>query len=374
MPRILIAGSGRLATAIQRELAARNASPAKVEPRGFEFDAGELGAAGALILAADDDAGNVDLALRARRMDAALPILVRLFDGALADYLARTVAGITVISMSAVAAPVFADAARKALAAAPAQPAKLAPVRRRGRFRVDPVLAGALGALFLLVFPSAAFFAHALDLRYLDALYFVWTTVMTVGYGDIALKDASDGAKLYGMALMLGGAAFIAVLFALFSDFVLARRLDVLRGRVAERGAGHVIIAGAGNIGFRVCGLLADSARRLVVIERSTPNRNAERLAASGLHVISADATSEDTLELAALRSAALVMALTDSDAVNLQLALQARAHGVPAIMRAESAELSSHVAARGDAVSYSPYAAAAAQFADTVLSAARRG
>ena len=49
----------------------------------------------------------------------------------------------------------------------------------------------------------------------MDALYFVWTTVMTVGYGDIALKDASDGVKLYGMALMLAGAAFIAILFAL---------------------------------------------------------------------------------------------------------------------------------------------------------------
>ena len=89
--------------------------------------------------------------------------------------------------------------------------------------RVDPILVGALACLFLIVFPSAAFFSNALGIRYMDALYFVWTTVMTVGYGDFSLKDASDGAKLFGMALMLTGPAFIAVLFAILSDWVRCR-------------------------------------------------------------------------------------------------------------------------------------------------------
>lgn len=368
MPRILIAGGGALAAGIERELRARGADTGRLEPGAFELDAGDLAGAQALVLAGDDDTGNVDTALRARRLDASLPLVVRLFDPALATYLGQTLENVRILSMSAIAAPVFADAARQALDTASHSRANAPQLVRRKAFKVDPVLGRALLLLFVLVFPSAAFFAHALDLRYMDALYFVWTTVMTVGYGDIALKDASDGVKLYGMALMLAGAAFIAILFALLSDWVLSRRLDLLRGRTQERGSGHIIIAGAGNIGYRVCGLLRGASRRLVVIERDARNRNASALAALGHHVIIADGTSDETLHLAGLPSAAMVLALTDSDAVNLHIALRAKACGVPVVMRADSPELSAHVAARGDAVAYSPMAAATADFAAAAL------
>jgi voltage-gated potassium channel Kch len=225
--------------------------------------------------------------------------------------------------------------------------------------------------LFLLVFPSAAYFSHALDLRYLDALYFVWTTVMTVGYGDVALKHASDAAKLYGMVLMLAGASFIAVLFALLSDWVLGRRLQILRGRTSERGRGHVIVVGAGNIGFRVVGLLKNDVHRLVIVERAAETRNVQQLVADGHHVIMADATAEETMLLAGLPRAALVLALSDSDAVNIQVALKARACGVPVIMRADSGELAEHMAERGDAIAFSPLAAATKAFVKATLDAA---
>lgn len=45
-------------------------------------------------------------------------------------------------------------------------------MQQRG-YRMDRILVGALLCLFLLVFPSALVFSHALDLRYMDALYFV---------------------------------------------------------------------------------------------------------------------------------------------------------------------------------------------------------
>jgi voltage-gated potassium channel Kch len=78
-------------------------------------------------------------------------------------------------------------------------------------------------------------------------------------------------------------------------------------------------------------------------------------------------------LALAGLERAALVMALTDADAVNLRIALLARAHGVPVILRILSPELSAHVTARGDGIAYSPVAAAAGEFARAALAAAAR-
>jgi len=373
---ILIAGGGALPAAIERSLAEAHGVTAHLhsDARAVVLDAAQLEGAAALVLAADDDSGNIDFALLARRLRPGLPIVARVFDAGLASYLRETVPGIDVLSVSGVAAPVFAEAARRAIAGRPAPAAAtLSPLRARRRFRVDPILLGALFALFLLVFPSALIFSHGLDLRYMDALYFVWTTVMTVGYGDIALKDASDGLKLFGMALMLSGAAFIAVLFAILSDWVMSRRFDILRGRTRERGSGHVVIAGAGNVGFRTAALLAGDALRLVIIDREQNSSNVAALAGAGHHVIIGDAASEEMLALAGLERAALVMALTDADAVNLRIALLARAHGVPVILRILSPELSAHVTARGDGIAYSPVAAAAGEFARAALAAAAR-
>jgi hypothetical protein len=99
------------------------------------------------VLASDDDGGNVSLALRAHYLEPGLPIVVRIFDAALANYLTHTLEGIRVLSMSGVTAPAFVEAAAKvAASAAPSASMPLLMPReiRRRRFRVDPVLVAAL--------------------------------------------------------------------------------------------------------------------------------------------------------------------------------------------------------------------------------------
>ena len=365
--KILIAGSGPLATAIVENLRSTGIA-------GDRYDGEHLEEAAVLVLAADSDSANVDLALQTRRKHAELPLVVRLFDAGLAAYLTETIAGVTILSMSKVAAPVFADAARRVLGAPSsrlARPRRPSTIVRR-RWKADRVLIFALVSLFLLVFPSALVFSRALNLRYIDGLYFVWTTVMTVGYGDIALKDSHDSIKIFGMVLMLAGASFIAVLFALLSDFVMSRRLDMLRGRTRVRGHGHVLLVGAGNLGFRIAELLAPDGGHLVILERNPESRNAAALRASGRHTIIADATNEEMLELAGLDTAGVVLAVTDVDAVNLQIALHARERGVPVIIRVISPELATHVSQRGEWVAFTPVLAAAEAFALAAVAAAR--
>jgi voltage-gated potassium channel Kch len=369
---ILVCGDNALGASVEESLRAQGAATHRLRCRSFELQPSDVAGAAALVLAGDGDGDNVSLALRARHFEPALPIVVRIFDSALVHYLDQTLPGVRVLSLSGVAAPLFANAAREVLASPGTRAPDGPPLLSRRRYRVDKTLIIALLSLFALVFPSAAYYSHELNLRYLDALYFVWTTVMTVGYGDIALKDASDAAKLYGMLLMLGGASFIAVLFALLSDWVLSRRLEVLQGRTPERGEGHIIMVGAGNVGYRVAGLLRGTGRRLVVIERDGERLRARELAAAGDHVIVADATAEETLAIAALPRAAIVLALTDSDAVNLQVALLARRCGVPVVLRADSPELAEHMRARGDAIAISPLTPATQAFVSAALEAAR--
>ena len=373
---ILLVGAARLATSIAARLEAGGARVERLAALDVSdrASAARLGGASVLVLASDDDAGNVDVALAARGVRPDLPLVVRMFDESLAGYLAATVDRLTILSMSQLAAPAFADAALRAIAAAPALPAPGGAVRalRRGA-GVDRVLLGALAGLAAVVGPATIYFAHALDLRPLDALYFVWTTIMTVGYGDISLSRASDPAKVVGMLLMLAGAAFVATLFALLTGWVVTRRLDVQAGRVQVRHRGHVVIAGAGKLGYRVAVMLAAKGKRVVLIERRRDARNLSALRDAGHHVVVADAADDKVLELAGVRQAGAVLALTDSDAVNLRVTLMARAQGsaAKAVIRLFSPELSAHVTARGDGLALSPIAVAAESFAEAALASA---
>ena len=225
----------------------------------------------------------MDLALTARRLRSDLPIVIRVFDYALAAHIRSTLSGVAILSVSALVAPAFVEAtlsamARRGSGTAPRQSQTSMAGARRLR-RLDRVAAYAVAGFVAILVLFTLFFSTALQLSYVDSMYFVWTTVTTVGYGDIALRERSALVKVVGMILMFSGAAFLAVLFGLFTDWVVGRRLDQLRGRVRVRGRGHIVIAGGGNIGTRVAQRLQESGQRIVIIERDADNKNVERCA-----------------------------------------------------------------------------------------------
>ncbi|MEO6401875.1 MAG: NAD-binding protein, partial [Vicinamibacteria bacterium] len=119
---------------------------------------------------------------------------------------------------------------------------------------------------------------------------------------------------------------------------------------------------------------LAEIGRRVVVIESDPQGRRLGALRRAGHHVIVADATADAVLDVAGIGRAAGVMALTDSDAVNLHVALLVRADraDLPVVLRVESPELSAHVARTRDAIALSPLAIAADEFVAAARSAAK--
>jgi voltage-gated potassium channel Kch len=242
------------------------------------------------------------------------------------------------------------------------------------RRRLDRVLAGAALTLAGVISVGTIFFTKMLGLRVLDAFYFVWTTVMTVGYGDITLHNAPDSAKVVGMVLMLVGAAFMAVLFAFFTSWVMSQRQETLKGRVQVRWKDHVVLAGGGHMSIGVAAELAAAGRRIVVIERDEDRPHIGMLRAAGHRVIIADATKAEILAMAGVKRAAAVVALTDADSTNLHIALLARAQraDMAIVMRAESADLSAYVNEHKDAVAVSSVAVTADEFVRNALRAAR--
>jgi Trk K+ transport system NAD-binding subunit len=379
--RVLIAGTNRLAAAIEERLHAAGAAVGRLAEDPAALTAAALDDATGLVIASDDDAQNVDMALTTRRLRPGLPLVIRLFDPELAAYVRATLRRAVILSLSSVAAPVLARETLRALGEAAVNPEVAArAVRRRkrlgtpGRLRLDRVLAGAALTLASVIAAGTIFFTKMLGLRVLDAFYFVWTTIMTVGYGDITLHNAPDSAKLVGMVLMLVGAAFMAVLFAFFTSWVMTQRQHALKGRFQVRWKDHVVVAGGGHMGIGVANLLAAAGRRIVVIERDEDRPHIELLRSAGYRVIIGDAAKAAMLDLAGLKHAAALVALTDVDSTNLHIALLARAQrpDLAIVMRAESADLSAYVNEHKDAVAVSSVAVTADEFARNALRAAR--
>ena len=217
-----------------------------------------------------------------------------------------------------------------------------APRRRRSRLlglrylQIDPILALLAAFLLALMIGSAAFYHQTIGLTVLDAIYFVVSTATTTGYGDISLRDASPAAKIVDIILMIGALATTGVLLAYLTAAITKRSLDFAEGRHPLRDAGHFVVCGFGNVGARVVAYLLHAGRRVAVIDKDPDPALAAEARWRGVHVMTADATSDSAISMARVADAEGVLALTDSDSVNLEIALSAMdvAPGIPIVMR----------------------------------------
>lgn len=108
----------------------------------------------------------------------------------------------------------------------------------------------AVAAVLALAGTAVFHFGHGLS--WLDSVYFVVTTMSTVGYGDISLGKAAPPLKVFGMFLMVAGPAAMAATFGLITDLLLRTRLrDMLGQRRRKAMRDHIVLCGLGNVGIR---------------------------------------------------------------------------------------------------------------------------
>ncbi|MCB1008666.1 MAG: NAD-binding protein, partial [Acidobacteria bacterium] len=128
--------------------------------------------------------------------------------------------------------------------------------RRTGWFDIwrdaSPVVKGMLSGFLVMIAISVVVFWLGMGLSPVDALYFVVTTVTTTGYGDITPRDHATWLKVYSCLLMVLGSATVATFYSLITDFVITSRFRHLLGRRRVPEAGHVLVIGMGNVGYRV--------------------------------------------------------------------------------------------------------------------------
>jgi voltage-gated potassium channel Kch len=192
---------------------------------------------------------------------------------------------------------------------------------------VPAAIRGALFTLLGVVVGSVLLFRHALGITLVDAFYFVVTTVTTVGYGDFNLMNAPPWLKLFGVFVMLCGAAIMATLFGILTDLVLRSRLQNVFTRSCAGFTGHVIVAGLDSLGFRLVKELLHDGEAVVAIAPDADDRFLPA-ARELVPVIPGNARNAETLRKAGVANAKAILAVTGNDLDNLSIGLATkRAH-----------------------------------------------
>ena len=88
----------------------------------------------------------------------------------------------------------------------------------------------------------------------------------------------------------------------------------------------HVIVAGLGNVGTRILGQLHDLGIGVVCVDKSENAAGVPLARRLGLKVVIGETHREETLLAAGITSCQALVSVTDSDIVNLETALHARA------------------------------------------------
>ena len=211
----------------------------------------------------------------------------------------------------------------------PALGRRLSSLLHRGRRqspRLNPILVRlALAALIVLVLGTWYFHA-VFKGGWLDAVYFVVATMTTTGYGDLTPDRSHPAEIVSAMALMLAG-TIITGLFIAFGASLLTRVHWVrMQGLRPVHRRGHIVVCGAGSIGSEVIDLLLALGKHLVVVEIAPDTAIIERAREQRFDLLTGDASRDATLDLCNLRAAHGLIAVTNVDTLNLEIALGARA------------------------------------------------
>lgn len=194
--------------------------------------------------------------------------------------------------------------------------------------RVEPILVKIFIAGVAIYSLSVAYFMWALKLPFLDAIYFVMTTMTTTGYGDIsplAMKGPWH-TLISAMGIMIVGLAISGVFIATMTSALNRAQVTALRGLRRLRVSDHVVVCGAGNVGTRVIEFLLKMDQRVVVIEQNPDSLLIERARDRQLDLLTGDASNDVTLNYCDLPHARSLVALTENDTANLEVGLGARA------------------------------------------------
>jgi Trk K+ transport system NAD-binding subunit len=255
---------------------------------------------------------------------------------------------------------------RAGTAAHAAPPAKNRAPRRTGLGRVAAAWSHLNPILRVFVLAAAGFFSYefaffhfVLQKTWTAASFSVVETMTNVGFGETAVTARGPLVTGGAIAAMLGGIVFTSIFIGYVSSALTRAQWIALQGMRRIRAHGHVVVCGGGKIGSAVVNMLTAAGKRVVVIEPNPDPGLVRRARSRDVDLLTGDAQKDDALDLCDIPRAAAVLALTDNDAINVEIALgaRARAPGVPLVVRMDDDAFASAVSAIFGIATFSPSA-----------------
>lgn len=160
---------------------------------------------------------------------------------------------------------------------------------------------------------------------FVDSLYFSVGLITGAGGNEGVVERTSATLKVFTVVMMLVGAGVIGVFYALLNDLILGTRLRQFWEVTRVPRKGHYIICGLGGVGIKVAQQLVQQGHAVAVIERNPNNRFLSTARSQHIPIIVADASLPLTLNAANLAQASALVAATEDDMSNLEIALTAK-------------------------------------------------
>lgn len=229
---------------------------------------------------------------------------------------------------------------------------------------------GPLSALAAVILAGAAGYRITEGWNWGDSLWMVLITISTIGYGEV--HPLSSQGRLVTVLIVIGGLLvvqlFIQRVLGLTESGYFRKLREFRFQRLLQSMRDHVILCGYGRIGQEIAAQLQRDDIPLVVIE-TDPERS-QIAESSGLNVLLADATLDESLLEAGLEQCRSLVAALPGDASNLYVVLSARdlQPSCRLIARASSDEAAAKLRLAGATVVVSPYIAGGRVMAASAL------
>jgi Trk K+ transport system NAD-binding subunit len=232
--------------------------------------------------------------------------------------------------------------------------------------RLNPILR-TVGIAALIFFSlSYCYFHFALRKSLLASAFYVVATMTNVGFGEVGVTSRGAAITFGAIFAMIGGIVFTSILIGYVSSAITRAQWTAEQGLRRVRARGHVVVCGGGKIGRAVVDLTTAAGLRTVVIDTNPDATLVRRGRERDVDLLTGDATRDEALDLCDIPNAWAVLALTNSDAANLEIALGARARApeIPLVVRMESEAFAQATAELFGIATFSPATLSAPAFA----------
>jgi voltage-gated potassium channel len=181
-------------------------------------------------------------------------------------------------------------------------------------------------AMALVVASGTVGYALIERWSWFDALYMTVVTISTVGYQEVHPLDQAG--RVFTIFVILGGTGTLLYAATTIAQYVVEGQLGTLMGRRRMRESiarlkDHTVLCGYGKVGQEVARVFRGEGVPFVVVESDI---NAfQKCSADGHLCVHGDATVDETLEEAGIKSAKSLVAALATDADNLYLTMTAK-------------------------------------------------